>query len=150
MSNGLPIAWTICGERISTVIDATATAETGWVEYGTATSDMTLFPLAKSWYMGANVPGKPRVCLPYVGGVAAYRRVCNDVAAQDYLGFRFDGPGGARCNDGLIRRQQPDVVALLEMLADMELPPFESMSPEQARADIGGDERWQSSGAGRR
>jgi cation diffusion facilitator CzcD-associated flavoprotein CzcO/acetyl esterase/lipase len=115
------------------VIDATATAETGWVKYGTATSDMTLFPLAKSWYMGANVPGKPRVCLPYVGGVAAYRRVCNDVATQDYLGFRFDGPGGARCQDGLIRRQQPDVVALLEMLADMELPPFESMSPKMAR-----------------
>ena len=117
-----------------TVIDPTETAETGWVEYGTATSDMTLFPQAKSWYMGANVPGKPRVCLPYVGGVAAYRRVCNDVAAQGYLGFRFDGPGGSRCNDGLVRRQQPDVVALLEMLAEMELPPFESMSPEEARA----------------
>lgn len=117
-----------------TRIDATETAENGWVEYGTATSDMTLFPQAKSWYMGANVPGKPRVCLPYVGGVAAYRRVCNDVAAQDYLGFRFEGPGGARCNDGLVRRQQPDVVALLELLADMELPPLEAMSPEEARA----------------
>lgn len=116
------------------VIDATPTAETGWVEYGTATSDMTLFSQANSWYMGANVPGKPRVCLPYVGGVAAYRRVCNDVAAQDYLGFRFDGPGGSRCNDGLVRRQQPDVVGLLEMMAEMELPPFESMSPEEARA----------------
>ena len=122
------------GREELTVIDPTETAETGWVEYGTATSDMTLFPQAKSWYMGANVPGKPRVCLPYVGGVAAYRRVCNDVAAQDYLGFRFDGPGGSRCNDGLVRRQQPDVVALLEMLAEMELPPFESMSPEEARA----------------
>ena len=116
------------------VVEPTATAETGWVEYGTATSDMTLFPQAKSWYMGANVPGKPRVCLPYVGGVAAYRRVCNDVASQDYLGFRFEGPGGDRCNDGLVRRQQPDVVALLELLAEMELPPFESMSPEEARA----------------
>ena len=84
--------------------------------------------------MGANVPGKPRVCLPYVGGVAAYRRACNDVASQDYLGFRFEGPGGDRCNDGLVRRQQPDVVALLELLAEMELPPFESMSPEEARA----------------
>ena len=115
------------------VIDATATAETGWVEYGTATSDMTLFPQVNSWYTGANVPGKPRVFLPYVGGVAAYRRVCNDVAAQDYLGFRFDGPGGSRCKDGLVRRQQPDVVALLEMMAEMELPPFETMSAEAAR-----------------
>ena len=120
-------------ERLD-VIEATATAETGWVEYGTASSDMTLFPLAKSWYMGANVPGKPRVCLPYVGGVGAYRRACNDVVAQDYLGFRFDGPGGTRCNDGLVRRQQPDVVALLEMLDDLDLPPFESMSAAEARA----------------
>lgn len=122
------------GKENLIVIDATENAETGWVEYGTASSDMTLFPQAKSWYMGANVPGKPRVCLPYVGGVAAYRRACNDVAAQDYLGFRFDGPDGSRCHDGLVRRQQPDVVALLEMLAEMELPPFESMSPEMARA----------------
>jgi cation diffusion facilitator CzcD-associated flavoprotein CzcO/acetyl esterase/lipase len=116
------------------VIDATSKAESGWVKYGVATSDMTLFSKAQSWYMGSNVPGKPRVCLPYVGGVAAYRRVCNDIAADDYLGFRFDGPDGNRCNDGLVRRQQPDVVALLEMMATMELPPFESMSPEQARA----------------
>ncbi len=115
------------------VIDATPTAEIGWVEYGTATSDMTLFPKAKSWYMGANVPGKPRVCLPYVGGVAAYRRVCNDVAKQDYLGFAFDGPDGSRINDGLVRRQQPDVVGLLEMIDELNLPPFESMSPELAR-----------------
>jgi acetyl esterase/lipase/cation diffusion facilitator CzcD-associated flavoprotein CzcO len=114
-------------------IEATATAETGWVEYGTATADLTLFPMAKSWYMGANVPGKPRVCLPYVGGVGAYRRVCNDVAAQDYLGFSFAGPNGTRCKDGLVRRQQPDVVGLLEMMAEMNLPPFESMSPQQAR-----------------
>lgn len=120
-------------EKLDTV-EATETAQTGWVNYATATSDMTLFPLAKSWYMGANVPGKPRVCLPYVGGVDAYRRVCNDVAAQDYLGFRFEGEHGARCNDGLVRRQQPDVVGLLEAMADMNLPPFDSMTPEQARA----------------
>ena len=115
------------------VIDPTPTAENGWVEYGTVTANMTLFPLAKSWYMGANVPGKPRVCLPYLGGAAAYRRACDDVAAQNYLGFQFAGPSGSRCDDGLVRRQQPDVVGLLEMMAEMELPPFETMSPEQAR-----------------
>lgn len=115
------------------IIEATSTAETGWVEYVAASSDLTLYPLAKSWYMGANVPGKPRVCLPYVGGVGAYRRVCNDVTARDYLGFRFEGPNGPRCNDGLVRPQQPDVVGMLEMMAEMNLPPFETMSPEQAR-----------------
>ena len=45
--------------------------------------DITLFPLANSWYMGANVPGKPRVFLPYCGGVDRYRGICNDVVAQD-------------------------------------------------------------------
>jgi cation diffusion facilitator CzcD-associated flavoprotein CzcO/acetyl esterase/lipase len=121
------------GRENLNVIDATPTAEIGWVNYGTATSDMTLFPMANSWYMGANVPGKPRVCLPYVGGVGAYRRVCNDVTKQGYLGFRLEGPGGTRCNDGLVRRQQPDVVGLLEMMAEMQLPPMESLPVPQAR-----------------
>ncbi|QJB68712.1 flavin-containing monooxygenase [Parasphingorhabdus halotolerans] len=116
------------------VIDATLTAESGWVKYSTDFSDLTLFPMANSWYMGANVPGKPRVCLPFVGGVGAYRRACNDVAAQDYLGFKFDGPGGPRCNDGLVRRQQPDVVGLLEMMAEMDLPAMETLPVDDARA----------------
>jgi cation diffusion facilitator CzcD-associated flavoprotein CzcO/acetyl esterase/lipase len=115
------------------VIEATPTAENGWVEFGTAWSDLTLFPLANSWYMGANVPGKPRVCLPYVGGVGGYRRACNDVAAQDYLGFKFSGPHGTRCNDGLVRRQQPDVVSMLEAMAEMNLPAMETLAAEDAR-----------------
>lgn len=121
------------GEKNLEVIEPTSTAENGWVDYVTATADMTLFPKAKSWYMGANVPGKPRVCLPYLGGAAAYRRACDDVAADDYLGFQFDGSDGSQCNDGLVRRQQPDVVALLEALAEMELPPFETLSAKDAR-----------------
>lgn len=115
-------------------IEATTTAENGWVNYGTAWSDLTLFPLANSWYMGANVPDKPRVCLPFVGGVGGYRRACNDVIAQDYLGFTFSGPKGNRCNDGLVRRQQPDVVAMLEAVSDMNLPGMETLSAEEARA----------------
>ena len=116
------------------VVEATATAENGWVNYGAAWADLTLFPQANSWYMGANVPGKPRVCLPFVGGVGAYRRACNDVIAQDYLGFEFSGPKGSRCNDGLVRRQQPDVVAVLEALAEMNLPGMETLSATDARA----------------
>ena len=119
--------------RDLTTIDATPAAEAGWVDYVTATADMTLFPKANSWYMGANVPGKPRVCLPYLGGAGTYRRACNLVTQQDYLGFQFDGPGGAHCNDGLVRRQQPDVVGMLELLDSMELPPFETLSPQEAR-----------------
>ena len=43
----------------------------------------------ESWYMGANIPGKPRVLLPYVGGVGAYREICDAVAASGYDGFEL-------------------------------------------------------------
>jgi cyclohexanone monooxygenase len=39
--------------------------------------------------MGANIPGKPRIFMPYIGGVGAYRQICNDVAAKGYQGFRM-------------------------------------------------------------
>jgi len=117
-----------------TVIEPTATAEAAWVQHVNDYGDITLFPLANSWYMGANVPGKPRVFLPYIGGVDRYRKACDEVVEQDYLGFAFEGPGGPRCHDGVIRRLQPDVAILLETMATLDLPTMESMSPEEARA----------------
>ena len=54
-------------------IEPTQTAEAGWVQHVNDCADITLFPTANSWYMGANVPGKPRVFLPYIGGVDRYR-----------------------------------------------------------------------------
>jgi cyclohexanone monooxygenase len=68
-------------------IEATATAEDAWVAEVNAVADTTLYPLANSWYIGANIPGKPRVFMPYVGGVGAYREKCDDVAAGGYEGF---------------------------------------------------------------
>ena len=56
---------------------------------------MTLFPHGNSWYMGANIPGKPRVFMPYVGGVGAYREKCDEVAAKGYEGFALRTPDGA-------------------------------------------------------
>ena len=50
----------------------------------------TLYPKAASWYMGANIPGKPRIFLPYIGGVGTYRAKCDEVAADGYRGFDFD------------------------------------------------------------
>lgn len=115
-------------------IEPTETAEAGWVQHVNDFSDITLYPQANSWYMGANVPGKARVFLPYVGGVDTYRQVCTDVVEQGYLGFRFDGPGGPTCNDGVIRRVQPDVGMVLEFIDSLGLPPLESMSVQDARA----------------
>ena len=50
-------------------------------------SASTLYPKAASWYMGANIPGKPRLFLPYIGGVGNYRDKCDAVAASGYEGF---------------------------------------------------------------
>jgi cyclohexanone monooxygenase len=69
------------------VIEATQQAQDEWVAHSTEVGNMTLYPLANSWYMGANVPGKPRVFLPYLGGVGPYRELCNQVAAEGYKGF---------------------------------------------------------------
>ena len=117
-----------------TTIEPTSTAEAGWVQHVNDFGDITLFPRAKSWYMGANVPGKVRVFLPYVGGVDRYRKVCDEVVRRGYLGFAFHGPGGARCEDGVVRRVQPDAAILLELVEELGLPPLETLSAEDARA----------------
>ncbi|HEV2055091.1 MAG TPA: NAD(P)/FAD-dependent oxidoreductase [Methylomirabilota bacterium] len=72
-------------------IEATVEAEDGWVEHVNEVGHLTLYPLADSWYMGANIPGKPRIFMPYIGGVGAYRQKCDDVAAKGYEGFRLTG-----------------------------------------------------------
>jgi cation diffusion facilitator CzcD-associated flavoprotein CzcO/acetyl esterase/lipase len=116
-----------------TTIEPTETAEAGWVTHVNDCANITLYPTADSWYMGANVPGKPRVFLPYVGGVDAYRKACDDVVAAGYLGFRLGGPESTRCRDGVIRRLQPDVAMVLTMMAASNLPTFDSLPVEQAR-----------------
>ena len=68
-------------------IEATVEAQEAWVQHVNEVGHMTLYPLAKSWYMGANVPGKPRVFMPYIGGVGVYRQKCDEVAAKGYEGF---------------------------------------------------------------
>ena len=68
-------------------IEATVEAEDRWVTHVREVADGTLYPLANSWYIGANIPGKPRVLMPYAGGVGAYRQKCAAVAANDYEGF---------------------------------------------------------------
>jgi cyclohexanone monooxygenase len=68
-------------------IEATQKAEDDWVAHVNEVAYKTLFPTANSWYMGANIPGKPRVFMPYIGGVQIYRQICNDVVANNYRGF---------------------------------------------------------------
>src|SRR5262249_20649651 len=120
-------------ERLD-LVEPTPVAEAGWVQHVNDCGDITLFPRADSWYMGANVPGKPRVFLPYVGGVDRYRRTCDEVVRRGHLGLAFDGPGGARCNDGVVNRLQLDVDTILELIAGLGLPPLETLPVADARA----------------
>ena len=72
-----------------TTIEPTAEAAEGWRKEIDRAAAATLLPEAShSWYLGANVPGKPRVFMPYPGGMKHYRKICNDIAQQDYRGFR--------------------------------------------------------------
>ncbi|CAN5774194.1 NAD(P)/FAD-dependent oxidoreductase [soil metagenome] len=70
-------------------IEATPQAQEQWVAHVAEVVGMTLMPGANSWYMGANIPGKPRRFLPYLGpeGVGGYRKKCDEVAAKGYEGF---------------------------------------------------------------
>jgi cation diffusion facilitator CzcD-associated flavoprotein CzcO len=72
------------------VIEPTIEAEDEWVEHAIEIGNATLFPTASSsYYVGANVPGKPRVFTPYVGGFGVYREKCDEVAAEHYAGFQL-------------------------------------------------------------
>ena len=71
------------------LMEADPAAENAWVDHVNAVAGSTLLPRANSWYMGANVPGKPRIFMPYLGGVGAYRQKCDAVAASGYDGFQL-------------------------------------------------------------
>ena len=74
------------------LIEPTLSAENNWVEHVNEVAHTTLYPSAASWYMGANIPGKPRVFMPYIGGVGAYRQKCDEIAANGYEGFKLAAP----------------------------------------------------------
>jgi cyclohexanone monooxygenase len=68
-------------------MEATVEAEDAWVGHVNEVANYTLYPRANSWYIGANVPGKPRVFMPYIGGVNLYAQKCQQVADAGYEGF---------------------------------------------------------------
>jgi cyclohexanone monooxygenase len=74
-------------DRGLATMEADKDAEDKWVAHVNEVANTTLYPQANSWYMGANIPGKPQIFMPYIGGVGVYRQICNDVAAKGYEGF---------------------------------------------------------------
>lgn len=78
-------------ERGDDTVEATVAAEDAWSEHASSLVQMTLFPKGNSWYMGDNMPGKPRRMLIYIRGMAAYRTRCDEVANSGYAGFARSG-----------------------------------------------------------
>jgi cation diffusion facilitator CzcD-associated flavoprotein CzcO/acetyl esterase/lipase len=133
-----------------TVLEATEAAQAGWARHMADCTALTLHRLANTWYTGANVPGKAWGVMPYPGGVGPYRTICNEVASRGMLGFKLSGQapstgsgqapstssgqaGAEQCNDGEVVRLQPDVRLVLNMLADLNLPPLETFGAQGAR-----------------
>ncbi|WP_120077001.1 flavin-containing monooxygenase [Aurantiacibacter odishensis] len=82
------------------VIEATAEAETAWMEHAHEVAHSTLFPRASSWYQGHTKDGR-QVFMPYVGGVGAYRAKCDEVAAKGYEGFLMESSTTMRTKDAV-------------------------------------------------
>ncbi|TSD48892.1 NAD(P)/FAD-dependent oxidoreductase [Rhodococcus sp. KBS0724] len=73
-----------------TTIEPSVEAVDGWIDECSRRASATLFTSANSWYMGANIPGKPRIFMPFIGGFGVYSDICSDVAAQGYRGFQLN------------------------------------------------------------
>ncbi len=70
-------------------VEAERSVQDAWVERVNSLAAGTLLMEGNSWYMGANVPGKPQVFMPFAGGVGAYRRICEEVVEDGYRGLVF-------------------------------------------------------------
>ncbi len=87
--------------RGMTQIEATLEAEDEWVAHVNEVAGTNLRSTCSSWYVGANVPGKPRVFMPYIGGFPAYVQRCSEVVAAGYRGFAMT-PAAARNVSALV------------------------------------------------
>jgi cyclohexanone monooxygenase len=81
-------------------IEANPEATAAWTGHVQQVAQGTLHPKSASWYMGANIPGKPRLFLPYIGGVGNYRARCASVADAGYQGFTLSGGQPGTGKDG--------------------------------------------------
>jgi len=71
-------------------IECEPSAEEDWTLHVAEVANSTLYPTAKSWYTGENLPGKPRVFSPYVAGLDVYDKICRDVVSKNYMGFKLN------------------------------------------------------------
>ena len=73
-------------------IEPTKLAEEEWVAHVNQVAEGTMYtaPSCNSWYLGANIPGKPRIFMPYVGGYPQYKSRCDEIVENDYEGFAIN------------------------------------------------------------
>ena len=76
-------------------VEADADAEAAWMRHVYEIAAHTLMIKANSWYIGSNVPGKPRIFMPFAGGLDVYRDTVAEIANDDYRGFRFTAGNGS-------------------------------------------------------
>ncbi len=76
-------------ERGKRVIEASVEAEDAWVAHNNEEAAKTLRYKCASWYLGANIPGKPRVFMPYIAGFDVYAKKCAEIVEAGYRGFRL-------------------------------------------------------------
>jgi cyclohexanone monooxygenase len=80
---------TAMDERDATRVEVAEAAQRDWTQHLLDRADQTLYPKARSYYMGDEVPGKPRVFMLYAGGLREYRRLLSQCAEDGYPGFEF-------------------------------------------------------------
>jgi cyclohexanone monooxygenase len=73
------------------VIEVEPEAQETWVAHVNEVASKTLYTRGASWYMGADIPGKPKVFMPYAGGLPTYVKRCKEIAEDDFRGFRLSG-----------------------------------------------------------
>ena len=83
------IAQCISDVTLNGTIEPSEDAEEKWVAHCNEMAEGTMAndPSCSSWYLGANVAGKPRIFMPYIGGVGPYREICDKVMQEGYSGF---------------------------------------------------------------
>lgn len=119
-------------ETGATTMEPTADAESRWGSLTTGMLNLTLLPQAESsWYMGDNVPGKPRAAYIFPGGAPLYRAISGQVAARGYAGFAVDEVGS---DVAPLVRLDPAVAVTLAGMLTPQYKPLEACTVEETRA----------------
>jgi cyclohexanone monooxygenase len=104
-------------ERGAQEFEPLPASEPAWITHNNTAAEMTTYMQANSWYMGANIPGKPSIFMPYIGGFPAYRNICDEIAGKGYCGFAIDGEGqpcDVDLDDHMMRLMPEELIEAME------------------------------------